>query len=93
MDQFSSKWMLHRQRVIQPIRTTQRLTDGKTWQEPMESCFPRRLGQSLRPTDTLHSLEETGKALIVGEGLINGEEQPGPYPMMHYQLSYQLSCG
>ena len=37
MVDFSSiKWMLQRQRNIQPVRMIQRLTDGKTKQEPME---------------------------------------------------------
>ena len=32
----TTKWMLQRQRNIQPVRMNQRLTDGKTQQEPME---------------------------------------------------------
>ena len=51
------------------------------------------MSQPLRPTDCLHFLEETGKALIVVEGVTDGMEQPGPYPMIHYQPSYQLYSG
>ena len=37
MDKFiSTTWKLHRQCNIQPLRMIQRLTDGKTAQEPME---------------------------------------------------------
>ena len=36
VDFSSTKWMLQRQRNIQPVRMIQRLTDGKTQQEPME---------------------------------------------------------
>ena len=31
-----TKWMLQRQRNTQPVLMIQRLTDGKTQQEPME---------------------------------------------------------
>ena len=33
----STTWTLHRRHIIQPQRITQRLTDGKTVQEPMET--------------------------------------------------------
>ena len=36
----SSTWMLYRRRIKQPQKTNQRLTVGKTEQDPMEAISP-----------------------------------------------------